>query len=72
MESLQFLMSGFAIALQPTNLVFAFIGCILGTLVGVIPGFGSASAMAMLIPVSFGLEATPAVIMLAAIFYGAQ
>ncbi len=72
MESLQFLMGGFATALQPANLFFAFIGCFLGTLVGVIPGLGPATAIAMLIPVTAILAPTPAIIMLAAIYYGAQ
>ena len=64
MESLGLLMTGFATALQPTNLVFALIGCFVGTLVGVVPGFGPAAA--------FTLDPTPAIIMLAAIYYGAM
>ncbi len=72
MESFQFLMSGFAIALQPTNLMFALLGCVMGTLVGVLPGLGSVAATAILIPVTFVLEPTPAIIMLAAIYYGSM
>src|SRR5512140_2023957 len=54
------------------NLLFAFIGCVLGTLVGVLPGVGPVTATAILIPITFNLEATPAIIMLAAIYYGAM
>jgi len=71
-ESLGLLMTGFATALQPTNLVFALIGCFVGTLVGVVPGFGPAAAIAILIPLTFTLDPTPAIIMLAAIYYGAM
>jgi len=72
LESLQFLMGGFAVALQPTNLMFAVIGCLLGTLLGVLPGIGSTAGTAILIPITFVLEPTPAIIMLAAIYYGAM
>ena len=65
-------MGGFAVALQPTNLMFAVIGCLLGTLLGVLPGIGSTAGTAILIPITFVLEPTPAIIMLAAIYYGAM
>jgi putative tricarboxylic transport membrane protein len=65
-------MGGFAAALQPTNLLFAVIGCILGTLIGVLPGVGPAAGCAMLIPVTVVLNPTGAIIMLAAIYYGAM
>ncbi|MHB0871180.1 MAG: tripartite tricarboxylate transporter permease [Chloroflexota bacterium] len=72
MESLQLLMGGFSIALQPTNLLFAVMGCLLGTLIGVLPGVGPAAGTAILIPITFVLDPTPAIIMLAAIYYGAM
>jgi putative tricarboxylic transport membrane protein len=72
LESLELLMNGFSIALQPGNLVFAFLGCLMGTLVGVLPGFGPAAGTAVLIPITFVLDPTPAIIMLAAIYYGAM
>lgn len=72
METLQLLLNGFAIAVQPTNLLFALLGCVLGTLVGVLPGIGPSAATAILIPITFTLGPTPAIIMLAAIYYGAQ
>ena len=54
------------------NLLFATIGCILGTLIGVLPGLGPAAGTALLIPITFKLEPTSAIIMLAAIYYGAM
>lgn len=72
MDNLQFLMNGFSIAMQPMNLVFALVGCIVGTVIGILPGIGPAAGTAMLIPVTFVLDPTPAIIMLAAIFYGSQ
>ena len=67
MEGLQYLASGFAAALTPANLAFALAGCILGTLIGVLPGLGPAAGTAILIPLTFTLDATGAIIMLAAI-----
>ena len=72
MEGLHFLASGFASALTPANLAFALAGCILGTLIGVLPGLGPAAGTAILIPLTFTLDATGAIIMLAAIYYGAM
>src|SRR5512136_645879 len=71
-ESFQHLMTGFAIALEPVNLLFAFLGCFLGTLIGVLPGVGPAAGTAILIPVTVVLDPTGAIIMLAAIYYGAM
>ncbi len=72
MESLHSLTGGFATALQPTNLLFAVIGCVLGTLVGILPGIGPVAGTAMLIPLTFTIPPTAAIIMLAAIYYGAM
>ena len=72
METFQHLMSGFAVALSPLNLLFATIGCVLGTLIGVLPGLGPAAGTALLIPITFKLDPTAAIIMLAAIYYGAM
>ena len=66
------MISGFSIALAPVNLLFCFIGCVLGTLVGVLPGMGSATTIALLMPITFHLSPVTAIIMLAGIFYGAQ
>ena len=72
MESFQHLMNGFVVAMSLQNLLFATIGCILGTLIGVLPGLGPAAGTALLIPITFKLEPTSAIIMLAAIYYGAM
>src|SRR5262245_32991051 len=72
MEGLQALASGFAAALSLQNLAFALAGCVLGTLIGVLPGVGPAAGTAILIPLTFKLDPTGAIIMLAAIYYGAM
>ncbi|GAA0998251.1 tripartite tricarboxylate transporter permease [Acrocarpospora macrocephala] len=65
------LLQGFGTVLTPQNLAFALLGCVLGMLVGVLPGFGPAAATALLLPVTLTLPAVTAIIMLAAILYGA-
>ena len=64
--------TGFAIALTPWNLLYAAIGAALGTAVGVLPGLGPAATVALLLPVTYKMEAVSAVIMLAGILYGAM
>ena len=61
---------GFSVAFQATNLWYAFLGCLVGTLVGVLPGIGPLAGISILLPVTFGLNATQAIIMLAGIYYG--
>src|SRR3954471_24438923 len=63
---------GFGVALTPINLVLAFLGCLVGTLIGVLPGVGPIATIAILLPITFGLDPTGALIMLAGIYYGAQ
>jgi putative tricarboxylic transport membrane protein len=70
MEGLQFLLQGFATAATPANLLLALLGVVIGTAVGVLPGIGPAMTVALLLPVTYGLEPTGALIMLAGIFYG--
>ena len=72
MELFQNLALGFGIALTPANLLFALIGAFIGTLIGVLPGIGPIATIAMLLPLTFHLEPTSGLIMLAGIFYGAQ
>lgn len=72
MEALAGLANGFAVLAAPENLVAVAVGCMLGSLVGVLPGVGPAGAMAVLLPISFTLRPETAVILLAGIFYGAQ
>lgn len=70
MEVIQSISLGFSVALGFTNLFYCFLGVLLGTLVGVIPGLGVLAAISMLFPITFGLEPTTALIMLAGIWYG--
>ncbi len=63
---------GFGVALTLKNLFFCFIGCFIGTLIGVLPGVGPIATIAMLLPITFGLDPVSALIMLAGIYYGAQ
>src|SRR4051812_19974832 len=70
MNTLNSLMDGFATAATPMNLLYATIGVVLGTAVGVLPGIGPAMAVALLLPVTFSLEPTSAFIMFAGIYYG--
>src|SRR6202171_3366867 len=63
---------GFSVALQPSVLWYAFVGCVVGTLVGVLPGIGPLAGISILLPITFGLDATKAIIMLAGIYYGSQ
>ncbi|MBP6778154.1 MAG: tripartite tricarboxylate transporter permease [Piscinibacter sp.] len=72
MELLNNLALGFSVAFTIQNLLYALFGCILGTLIGVLPGLGPVATIAMLLPSIYALDATPALIMLAGIYYGAQ
>ena len=72
MDLLNNLALGFGVAFTLTNLAYAFFGCVLGTLIGVLPGLGPVATIAMLLPSIYALDATPALIMLAGIYYGAQ
>src|ERR1700712_729489 len=72
MELFSNLATGFGVALTPANLGFAFIGAMVGTLIGVLPGIGPIATIAMLLPLTFHLEPVSGLIMLAGIFYGAQ
>lgn len=70
MDSISLLMEGFAQALTPINLMWVVIGAILGTAVGVLPGLGSAMAVALLLPITFSLDPTAAFIMFAGVYFG--
>lgn len=72
MDVLGSLAHGFAVATTPANLLYCFVGVFLGTLVGVLPGLGTVTGVALLVPVTFGMNPTSALIMLAGIYYGAQ
>src|ERR1044072_738681 len=70
MDSLNSLLDGFGTALSPVHLLLAAVGVLLGTFIGVLPGIGPAMAVALLLPVTYGLDPTAAFIMFAGIYYG--
>ena len=72
MDIVNGLIQGFSVALTPLNLALCFLGCFLGTVVGVLPGLGPPATIAMLLPLTFKMEPTGAMIMLAGIYYGAK
>jgi len=71
-EILAGLMQGFAVALQPANLLWCLVGVVLGTVVGIMPGLGPPATIAMLLPLTFLMHPAGAMIMLAGIYYGAK
>jgi putative tricarboxylic transport membrane protein len=66
------LVLGFSVAFRPDVLWYAFMGCLVGTLVGMLPGIGPLAGISILLPLTFGLDATKAIVMLAGIYYGSQ
>jgi TctA family transporter len=72
MDLINNLALGFGVAFTVQNLMYAFIGCLLGTLIGVLPGIGPLATIAMLLPATYALPPVAALIMLAGIYYGAQ
>jgi putative tricarboxylic transport membrane protein len=72
MEVLQPVINGFFVAAQPMNLLFVFIGAVMGTIIGLLPGIGPSAGIALLLPITFGMDPVPALIMLAGIYYGAM
>ena len=72
MDLLNNLAVGFATALSLQNLLYCFLGVTLGTLIGVLPGLGPVATLAMLLPITYTLDPTSALIMLAGIYYGSQ
>jgi putative tricarboxylic transport membrane protein len=72
MDAIQPLLNGFAVALRPDNLLYCVLGCVWGTMVGVLPGLGPLAGLSLLLPLTFKLEPASAIIMLSGIFYGAM
>ena len=71
-DTFHHLLLGFSTALTATNLFYGFMGCFIGTIVGVLPGVGPLAGISMLLPTTFGLDTTSAIILLAGIYYGAM
>jgi len=72
METLTHILNGFTVCLQPVNLWYTFLGVFMGTVIGVLPGIGPSAGIALLIPVTFGMDPTSALIMMAGIYYGTK
>ncbi len=72
LETFNSLMAGFAVAFQPEILMYAFAGCIIGTLVGMMPGLGPLAGISLLLPATFGLNPIIAIVLLAGVYYGAM
>src|SRR5512143_543156 len=71
MDLFSSLMAGLSVASEPYNLLFCFLGVFIGTLIGVLPGLGPVATMSILLPVTYGIPPTTAIIMLSGIYYGA-
>src|ERR1700743_1835607 len=63
---------GFGVALEPHNLMYCFLGVLVGNLVGVLPGMGPVATISILLPLTFGMHPVPAILMLSGVYYGAQ
>ena len=72
MDTIGPLLHGFAVALTPGNLLAVLLGTLIGTVIGVLPGLGPTASIALLLPVTIGMDMVPALIMLAGIYYGAM
>src|SRR5918993_1884520 len=70
MQSFDMLAQGFAVALTPTNLLFIFVGVLIGQIIGALPGIGPSAGMALLLPITYGMDPATALMMLAGIMYG--
>ncbi|MBM3344072.1 MAG: tripartite tricarboxylate transporter permease [Betaproteobacteria bacterium] len=71
-STFQHILNGFTVAIQPINLWYTFVGVFLGTIVGVLPGIGPSASIALLIPITFGMNPTSALIMMCGIYYGTK
>ena len=71
-QSLSDLWQGFAVAFQPHNFIWSFVGVLIGNFIGVMPGMGPLSAISILLPLTYSMSPVTAILMLAGIFYGSQ
>jgi putative tricarboxylic transport membrane protein len=72
MDALYGLAHGFGVALEPSNLLWCFTGCLLGTIIGILPGLGPSATIAILLPLTYNMDPTGGIIMLSGIYYGAK
>lgn len=71
MESFDSLLYGFSVALQPANLMYVFLGVLAGTIIGMLPGLGPISALALMIPITYAMNPASGLILMAGVYYGA-
>jgi len=71
-ETLGHILNGFSVSLQPINLWYTFVGVFVGTIVGILPGIGASASIALLIPMTFGMDPTSGLIMMCGIYYGTK
>jgi putative tricarboxylic transport membrane protein len=72
MDTFTHILNGFSVAMHPVNLWYTFLGVFMGTIIGVLPGIGPSAGIALLIPITYGMDPTSALIMMAGIYYGAK
>jgi putative tricarboxylic transport membrane protein len=72
METLNHIINGFGVALTPINLWYTFVGVLIGTIVGILPGIGPSASIALLIPVTYGMDPASGLIMMAGVYYGTK
>ncbi|TCR70633.1 tripartite tricarboxylate transporter permease [Bosea sp. BK604] len=72
MSAIHYILQGFETALLPLNLLYVFVGTLLGTILGILPGIGPVAGIALLMPVTYGMDPTSALILLCGMYYGAQ
>ena len=72
METFTHILNGFSVCMQPINLWYTFLGVFMGTIIGVLPGIGPSAGIALLIPVTYGMNPTSALIMMCGIYYGTK
>src|SRR5258706_13505155 len=72
MDTVGHILHGFDVALMPINLWYTFLGCLMGTIIGILPGIGPAAGIGLLIPITYGMNPTSALIMMAGLYYGAM
>ena len=72
METLGHIINGFGVALLPINLWYTFLGVLIGTIVGILPGIGPSASIALLIPVTYGMDPASGLIMMAGVYYGTK
>lgn len=72
MDTLNDLIAGFGVVLTPTNMLFVFLGVVIGTIIGILPGLGPTATIALLLPFTYDVEPSSAIIMLAGVYYGSM